>query len=363
MRLTEEEIIRELQSNAESYAPLRMIRFEKSNSVAQNCGADALAEFSIPDGPSFRALIEIKSVSNPKAIMNGCQFLANCLQREDAKNLIPILIASYIGRQQIDMLAREGISWIDLSGNMVIRVGKKIYIERTGKANKFPDTAPIKRIFQGTSSLVARSLLLKPEGFSSLYEIVNFINSRDGTITISTVSKVLQSLENELLIKKEKSGFYATEAERLLERLAEGYRNSVKRQARKTYRYAIKNQQDVFTALSERSLDYAACGFYAAKLKGLAMTDEIILLIKSLEETKWAFELVSLDIKPDAEFGQLLLIETKDPCVWFNVQKQPFANVVDDLELYLEMLEARPRGPAIAEQLRSRILKKSGTNG
>jgi len=362
MRLTEEEIIRELQSNAESYAPLRMTRFEKEIQL-RNCVADALAEFSIENGPSFRALIEITSASNPKTIRNACQSLFNYLQMVEAKDLIPILIAPYIGKQQIDILAREGISWIDLSGNMVIRVGKEIYIERTGKANKFPDTSPIKQIFQGTSSLVARTLLLKPEGFSSLYEIVDFINSRDGTITISTVSKVLQSLENELLIKKEKSGFYATQAERLLERLAEGYRNSVKRQARKTYRYAVKNEQDVFTALSERPLDYVACGFYAAKLKGLAVTDEITVFIKSFEETKRAFELISLDIKPDAEFGQLVLIETKNPCVWFNVQKQPFANVVDDLQLYLEMLEARPRGPAIAEQLRSRILKKSGTNG
>jgi len=361
MRLTEEEIIRELQSNADSCAPLKMTRFEREIRLP-NCVADAVAEFSIKNGFSFRALIEIKSASNPKTVMSACQSLLKCLQSEDAKNLIPILIAPYIGKEQIDILAREGISWIDLSGNMVIRVGKEIYIERTGKENKFPDTVPIKRIFQGTSSLVARSLLLKPEGFSSLYEIVDFINSRDGTITISTVSKVLQSLENELLIKKTKSGFYATEAERLLERIAEGYRNSVKRQARKTYRYAVKNERDVFTALSERSLDYAAYGFYAAKLKGLAMTDEITLFIKSLEETKRAFELISLDIKPDAEFGQLLLIETKDPCVWFNVQKQPFENVVDDLQLYLEMLEARPRGPAIAEQLRSRILKKGDRN-
>jgi hypothetical protein len=363
MRLTEEEILRELQSNADSYAPLKLIRFDKGNSVTQNCGADALAEFSISDGPSFQALVEIRSVSNPKTIMNVCQSFSNCLQRADTKNLVPILIAPYIGKQQIDMLAKEGISWIDLSGNMVIQAGKEIYIERTGKPNKFPDTVPIKQIFQGTSSLAVRALLLKPEGFSSLYEIVDFISSRNGTITTSTVSKVLQSLENDLLIKKEKSGFYATEAERLLERLAEGYRNSVRRQDQKRYRYAVKNAPDVFTALSERQLDYGACGFYAAKLKGLAMTDEITVFIKSLEDATRAFELVSLDIKPDGEFGQLMLIETKDPCVWFNLQKQSFENVVDDLQLYLELLDSTPRGPAIAEHLKNRILKKGSNNG
>lgn len=357
MRLTEQEIMNELRSNADICAPLKITRFETDNAVVRGCEADAMAEFSIQDKPLFSALIEIKPVSNPKTIMIGCRNLLNCLKTVGDKNLIAIMVAPYIGRQQSKMLASEGISWIDLCGNMVIRAGNGIYIERTGKPNKFPDTSPIKQIFQGTSSLVTKALLLKPEGFSSLSEIVEFITSRGGSITISTVSKVLQSLENDLLIRKDKSAFYVIEVERLLECLAEGYRNVLKRQLHRKSRYAVKDEQAMLTALSKSEAEYAACGFYAAKLKGLALTNEVTIVIKSLEKVKRACESASLDFKIDEEFGQVVLVETQDHGVWFNVEKQPSANVVDDIQLYLEMLEARPRGPEIAEQLKSRILK------
>jgi hypothetical protein len=56
-------------------------------------------------------------------------------------------------------------------------------------------------------------------------------------------------------------------------------------------------------------------------------------------------------------FGQLDLIETKNPCVWFNLQGSKFSKVVDDIELYLEMMIDTPRGPKVAEMLKERILK------
>ena len=98
-------------------------------------------------------------------------------------------------------LKEEGISWIDLSGNMPIEASPPS-ISREQETNKYPDSSPIKNIYKGTSSLVGRALLLKPEGFSSLYEVVNFINARNGTITLATVSKVITSLKKTLVDKE-----------------------------------------------------------------------------------------------------------------------------------------------------------------
>jgi hypothetical protein len=80
------------------------------------------------------------------------------------------------------------------------------------------------------------------------------------------------------------------------------------------------------------------------------------MFIKSSEQARKAFRLNSSNISRDEEFGQLCLIETKNPCVWFNLQRGPFENVVDDLELYLEMMIDTPRGPKIASILKDRIL-------
>ena len=90
------------------------------------------------------------------------------LETVNDKEMVPLIIVPYMGTEQAKILQREGISWIDLCGNMMIKVDGKIYIERTGKKNQFPDTSPIKKIFEGTSSLVSRALLLKKEPFRSL---------------------------------------------------------------------------------------------------------------------------------------------------------------------------------------------------
>jgi len=365
MRITEREIIQHLQRAGDQYAPLTINRFEEQVLLSQGYRIDAIIEFSIQDGPSFEALVEITPVSTPKNIIEKSRQLADCLGEIVRSDIVPLLIAPYIGTKQAKILEDKGISWIDLSGNMSIRVSNQIYIERTGRRNRFPDTAPIKKIFQGTSSLVSRALLLKPEGFSSLYEVVDFINDRDASITKSTVSKVLKSLEEELLINKSKSLISVTNREKLLEKLTEGYLSSTERKSRETYRFATESTKKLFFDFYQKQLVYVACGFYAAQIKGLALTDQITILVKDIEQVRMAAKQNWIRITPDAEFGNVSITEVKDPGVWFNVPLPMYNRdvVVDDIELYLEMMVDTPRGPKIAEQLKRRILEKADISG
>ena len=357
MRVTEREIIQYLQRAGDQFAPLRINRFEEQVNLPQEFQADAIIEFSIQDGPAFKALVEITPVPTPKNILEKSRLLFDYMSKASKPNMIPMVIASYIGKRQGQILADKGISWIDISGNVSIRVSNQIYIERTGQRNRFPDTAPIKKIFQGTSSLVSRALLLKPEGFSSLYEVVDFINERNANITLSTVSKVLKSLEEELLVNRSGSLISVTNMEKLLTGLTEGYINSSDRKKRKTYKFAVESSQKLFLSFYERQTDYVACGFYAAQIKGLAVTDQITIFVKDIEQAKMAAKKDLIRITPDAEFGNVNITETKDPSVWFNAPLQIYDAVVDDIELYLEMMADTPRGPKIAELLKQRILK------
>lgn len=364
MRLTEKDIIKQLQESAEQYKPLIFKRFEEEFYVSNKVWADAVVKFSIENGPSFMALVEIKSIANPNSMLQTCKAFREMLNRKNRSDLVPIIIAPYIGRRQAQILADEDISWIDLSGNMRIKA-PNLYIERTGKPNKFPDTAPIRKIFQSTSSLVSRALLLEPEGFSSLNKIVDFINSRNAKITLSTVSKVLNSLEQQLLADKSRLLIRARDPEKLLDSLTEGYINSTERKMRKIYKFSVNNFENFFFNLFAQQIDYAACGFYAAKLKGLAVTNETTIFVKDIEQVRKASEYSKYKVKfiSDAEFGNLTITETNDPCVWFNVSKQPNNAVVDDIELYLEMMTATPRGPEIAKQIKQQILNRTNIDG
>lgn len=355
MRLTKNEIIAQIQSEPEKYAPLIIKSIEREVPFAEG-RADALIEFCIADGPCFKALVEFPSVATPRMIFVTSELIKGYLGNIADKTIVPVVIVPYMGAEQARILQREGISWIDLCGNMMVRAPGGIYIERTGRKNLFPDTSPIKKIFEGISSLVSRALLLKKEPFRSLNEIYGFINQRNGNITLSTVSKVLSSLEEDLLVTKTEAGISVTNREKLLEKLVEGYRTYTERNENEIYTYAFDTGFDISFFWSAR-VDFAACGFYAAKLKGLAATDRITIFIKSINAAKEAFERSIVRVRPDAEFGQLDLIEAKNPCVWFNVQSKQVNNIVDDIELYLEMMIDTPRGPKVAEMLKESILK------
>ncbi|GEM_PF-894354 len=364
MRLTEEQVIQSLKSMGEQYSPLMINSLAEQVSMPEGSQVDAVIEFSIQNGPSFKAVAEIAPVSTPQNILRSARQLADYFGKAKKTNMVPLVIAPYIGAKQAKILADKGISWIDLSGNMSVRVSNRVYIERTGKPNSFPDTAPIKKIFQGTSSLVSRALLLQPEGFESLTKITDFITQRSGkTIMLSTVSKVLKKLEDELLINRSKSLITAANPEKLLERLAEGYKNSTERKRRNPYKFVIEGIEQLSDGMTALSKDYIACGFYAAQIKGMAVTDQKAIFVKDIEQFRRKAEIKLVSVIPDAEYGNFIITETNDPGVWFNADWRITGSVVDDIELYLEMMVDTPRGPKIAEQLKRRILQKGDSNG
>ncbi len=360
MRLTEKDIIQKLMESQELYKPLIIKELKTDIAIGQRYRADALAEISIEDGPSFRALIEITNMGSPKTLIEKSMILNQYIQSSGRTDLVPIIAAPYIGKKQAIVLIENKVCYLDLCGNMLIKMPGKIYLEKTGNKNIFPDTSPIKNIFMGTSSLVSRALLLRPEGFVSQYELVDFINNRNASITAATVSKVLGTLEEDLLVNRTNKLIKTINPEQLLDRLAEGYKISTTKIMKNKFRFAVEKTEKLFYVLFEKQIDALACGFYAAKLKGLAETKEITIYIKDIENVKRAAEYRAIDIRADSEFGQVILIETKDSSLWFNSSpSQPYIPaIVDDIELYLELMADTPRGPKVASRLKNRILKK-----
>lgn len=362
MRLTESDIVEKLNNQKEQFLPLRIKKLNISDSALKEYEADALIEFAVQDGPSFKGIAEFASLSTPKSISTKSRVLREILDRQSEENICGLIVAPYIGEEQSRKLMEQGISSLDLSGNMRIRAGGNIYIERVGRPNQYPDTSPIKKIYQGNSSLVCRALLLRPEGFGSVKEIVNFINERNGKITAGTVSKVLKTLEEELLIRKDEQGIIVKQPKGLLENLFIGYQEYLKRSRNKKKMIYIENIEAVCSLLDQNKKDYVFCGFYAAKLQGMGVTDQVTMYVRSIEDVMDTLRNSKKDlVQYDEEYGNSLFIETQNPCVWFNLKKQGGLAMVDDLELYLELKNDKPRGPKIAEKIKEKILE--GFNG
>ena len=177
------------------------------------------------------------------------------------------------------------------------------------------------------------------------------------------VSKVLKVLEEELLVTKKKKLISVTDPEKLLDRLTEGYRNSTERKPRKIYKCTIGNIEQLSGGITGYCKDYLACGFYAAQIKGLAVTEQKSIIVKDIEQFKKKAEEKLVSVTFDSEFGNFIVTETNDPGIWFNPDFRMIDSVVDDIELYLEMMVDTPRGPKIAEQLKKRILRRTDSDG
>jgi hypothetical protein len=354
MRLKEEQIIKELFNSKEKYKPLIFKDLSQEILLPNtNIQVDAVGTICIENGACFKTLLEIVPIATPNNILNKAKLVKSLLNNSEQLLLIA---APYISEKAAKILEDEGISWVDLCGNMKISVPGKIFIAKSGNKNKFPDTSPIKKIFEGTSSLVSRALLLKPEGFKSQYELTDFINSRNANITNGTVSRVLKSLEDDILIRKEKSLIQAIDRGKLLDRLLEGYIKSSERKMRKIYKYTCENPQKTFRDFFQYNIEYLACGFYAAKIKGLAFTNEISIFVKTIDNIRNSSIRNWIDIEPNSEFGNLNIIETQESGVWFNTILKLENPIIDDIELYLEMMNDIPRGPKVADKLREVIL-------
>ncbi|MFA5424549.1 MAG: hypothetical protein WC374_11905 [Phycisphaerae bacterium] len=352
MRLTENEILTKLNGLYREAEPFSINL--RRGGKARQVRFDALGTLQVAN-KKIKVALEIVSTANPKNLRFKIDTLRRALNWSKSNKLTPLMAAPYIGSKQARMLRDENISWIDLCGNFRIAVPPSVYLERTGNPNKYPDTAPIKKIFQGASGLVSRALLLKPQGFESQSELVNFINGKESNITVSTVSRVLKSLEDELLISRDKSNITVRDAEKILDELLLGYKLSKIPKNMNSFRFACEGFDEEILSIFNFAIDCAARGFYAAKLRGLAASDEIEICVKSIEDFRKQCSKTLVPLKPDVEYGNIKVIETNDPGVWFNIFAAPVQQV-DDIELYLEMMNDKPRGPKIAEILKERIL-------
>ena len=165
-------------------------------------------------------MVEFKGQSAPS-------YLAGAIEQVRAytaanPDLLPLVIVPYLGPKALERLIAAGVSGLDLCGNGVINVPGQWFVFRTGEKNRFPSSLPIKNIYRGASSIVARVFLLRPN-YQSVNEVRDEILKRKGDVSLSTVSKVLKALQEDLIISRNDE-IRLLQPERLLEQLQNSYR-------------------------------------------------------------------------------------------------------------------------------------------
>ena len=347
-----------LRSGKVVLPPLSFRALKDKPETAKNIGFDLLVEASWL-GSTARFAVECKALSTPKAFKTGL----NLLKTETLpKGCWPLLFLPFLGEQQLQELEQEQISGIDLCGNGVVVMPGKFVIFRSGGKNRFSSSAPIKNIYRKNSSMVARVFLSCP-GYETVQEVCGEVSRRNmlvarwnkSPMSLSTVSKSLKALEEDLIIDREGT-IRLLQPDKLLEKLSQNYaspnindriRIKVQAEEGETLRQLLRRQSQEL-GLPVVAAGTSSVGQYAVMQRGDLLTvycPRLELLLERLTGSR-------TDRFPNVE-----LIETDDETIYFDAREDAEFWWVSPVQVYLELMAGDKRDRETAEQVSSFILK------
>jgi hypothetical protein len=271
-----------------------------------------------------------------------------------------MILVPYLSEEQLRNLEQAKVSGLDLNGNGVVIIPNQLLIFRTGQANRHPDSFPIRNIYRGRASLVARAFLLRRR-YPSVSDVLREIESRGGSLAISTVSKVLKRLEEDLIVAREGGELRLLQADKLLDLLAEEYerpRIESSRIARALFSLQ-KIGPLLSKAASKTATEVTLTGEVSAT-RYTAMAREDVLraycsdldaVLRELERDK----ALALDA---TAFANVTLLGTDDTVVHFDRRTTKGVPFASPLQTYLELMAGDKRDREAAGQLRASILQQ-----
>jgi hypothetical protein len=264
----EDQIVEALRTN-EPFKDLPEISVE---SISFEAGPPDLTMTLKVAGREVALYGELKSNCSPLRVAQIAPWLRQLKQgRPDAAVAI---ICPNLSQESQRICLENGIDFIDLAGNVSIRIPGSVYIYRTGrKRPSETEPSPLRDPFSGRASRILRVLLEKPRPWrpgeiqEELRKASQLFGPFDFNVSIASVSKTLKSLNEQLLVRREDSTVIVPEPKKLLLTWADKYRERYKWRMRSSYK--IRNPfgdelSDVSQGLREKTPFFAFTGVAAA---------------------------------------------------------------------------------------------------
>lgn len=353
---TEKEIIEWLRRDKASLPPISFRFMEGSTPTVGNNSFDALVEASW-QGSNARFIVKCKSLSTPKAFQDGSNLLKSL---ELPRGYLPMLIMPFLRQEQLLNLEKEGISGMDLCGNGIVIVPGRFAVFRGGEKNRFSSSAPIKNIYRRNSSMVSRVFFARSV-YKTVQDIQSEINQRNLLVSrwekkpmsLSTVSKALKTLEQDLIISRNDT-IRLLQADKLLEKLSENYcppkttgliRLKIPEESGTIRKMILKLSEELNLPLVATGI--SSVGQYAVMQRGDLLSvycPRLELLVEKLNGSR------------TDRFPNLEIIETRDETIYFDARQTNNSRWSSPLQTYLELMAGDKRDREIAGQVKSIIL-------
>jgi hypothetical protein len=321
-------------------------------------GADATADVRWGDD-RWSFAVEVKARSSPKYVKEA---ILMAREASSPPSTLPLLITPYLRDEQLRSLEEQSVSGLDLNGNGVIVVPGRLLVFRTGNPNRFREQTALKNIYRGKVSIAARVFLLRAR-YSTVNEIRDEILSRGTKLAISTVSKVLSALEDDLIVSREQGTIQLLQPQKLLESLAREYEPP---QPRRSFVGKLPSDPDTLAkrfkqTAGELETRLTLTGASSVSAYAVMAREEVSSFYTSdIESLVDALNAESPTIEETERFANVLLTETDDETAYFDVREQNGSTWASPIQTYLELMSGDKRDRETAEQVAAAILIEAG---
>ncbi|MCC6418484.1 MAG: hypothetical protein IT429_09605 [Gemmataceae bacterium] len=306
-------------------------------------------------GQLYRFGVEARRLWTPKVIAEAVEAAR---RSASAAGLNPLVLTPYLSEERVLALEAEGVSGIDLCGNGVVVVPGKLLVLRTGAPNRYRWEGTIKNVYRKNSSIVARVFLLVPS-FNSIKATLEEIRRRGGDVTTATVSKVCKSLENDLVIERERGEAPVArrrrllQPDKLLDLLAQNY---VAPDVGRSFQGKCTLAPE---ALAGRLAAWEKKPGRKVAQTGASSVGAYAVMAREPVRSFYCSDLKSIlqalgdDVRETERFANVAFQETRDDFVYFD--RRP-GLVASPLQTYLELVRGDQREKDTADQVRRVIL-------
>lgn len=352
--LTERDAIEQIKQGHLQLSPLQVefVQVELADNIHWQKTIDAVVAL-VWDGEKYLFAAEYKALSTPKEFAAAIDRVSRISQ---ASGLYPLLLMPFLNEHQLNELAERQMSGIDFCGNGTVVVPGRLFVFRTGKPNLFPASAAIKNVYRKNSSLVSRAFLAHPI-FESVGGIEAFIQTHGGheaAISLSTVSKALKVLEDDLIVSRENGVIRLIQPEKLLDKMVANYAPPLVR------RFLVGKSPYGIQELGQRFLENSARYRVWVTGTGMGSVDHYATMARGDFSSVYCTDLYRLltgvEFKETTRFSNLEIVETNDKTVYFDTRLQEGFNWASPVQTYLELMAGGQREKDTAIQVKAVIL-------
>lgn len=309
-------------------------------------GPDLVFEVAFPRGKQV-LLVETRNTGYPRVIREAANELLRHMRMYPGA--YGVVAAPFISSRSAQILASEGIGYMDLAGNCRMEFGN-VYIRVEGNKNPDPERRRLKSLFAPKASRIDHALLLNPGKAWKIPEMALEVR-----VSIGEVHKVFRALLDQEWAERIPEGFRLTSPRQLLDDWSADYNY------RKNGVQGFHSLEDTDVLASKlavycrhRKTRFALALFSGAeRLAPYTRQNRLFAYVEEgMDELREA-----LSLKTVASGPNVTLMIPYDEGVFYGSRTVDGLPVASPVQLYLDLMSYRGRGEEAASFLREKEIE------